>query len=206
MRKSMLLFALLALAMMWVTTTASFAADTKPAVTSGTRPVPGQSQEQMPPTGPPPEMKALANLVGNWEYTMKMKMDPSSDQFQDVKMTCKMAYILDGAAMTMEHESVDLMMGMKFKGFGIETYDREKKEWQMTWTDNMTGRTAVSTGQRTDSAATFTGQDVMMGQPYLSRVSMSNCKPTSFDWKMEMSIDQGKTWNVMGTATFTKLK
>ena len=162
--------------------------------------------EQMPPMGPPAEMKELASLVGNWEYTMKLKMDPTSDQFQDIRMTCKMAYILDGAALTMEHESVDLMMGMKFKGFGIETYDREKKEWQMTWTDNMTGRTGIYTGQRTDSTAVFTGEDLMMGQKLISRVSMSNLKPTSFDWKMEMSMDQGKTWTTSATATYAKSK
>jgi hypothetical protein len=203
MKRSMLLFVL---AIVCVIGMASFAADTKPAVTSGTRPVPGQSQEQMPPMGPPAEMKELASLVGNWEYTMKLKMDPTSDQFQDIRMICKMAYILDGAALTMEHESVDLMMGMKFKGFGVETYDREKKEWQMTWTDNMTGRTGIYTGQRTDSTAVFTGEDLMMGQKLISRVSMSNLKPTSFDWKMEMSMDQGKTWMTSATATYAKSK
>jgi hypothetical protein len=206
MKKPMLLIALFALSVTCVMISGSYAADPKPAVTGETKPLPGQSQEQMPPTGPPAEMKALANLVGTWGYTMKMKMDPASDQFQEIKMTCKMAYILDGAAMTLEHESTEQMMGMTFKGLGIQTYDREKKEWQMTWTDNMTGRTGIYTGQRTDSAAVFTGEDVMMGQKYLSRTSMFNCKPTSFDWKMEMSMDDGKTWMVSATATFTKLK
>lgn len=199
MKKSLLIVAVLALALVAaVLMVPTFAADPKPAA--------GQPAGQMPPMGPPAEMKGLAGMVGTWNYTMKMKMDPSSDQFQEMKMTCKMAYILDGAALTQEHESVDLMNGMKFKGIGIQTYDRELKQWQMTWTDNMSGRTGIYTGQITGDSAVFTGEDLMMGQKFLSRITMSKMTPTSFDWKMEMSMDQGKTWMVSATSSFAKSK
>ncbi|MFZ1685171.1 MAG: DUF1579 family protein [Candidatus Zixiibacteriota bacterium] len=166
----------------------------------------GQPPAGMPPMGPPSEMKELAPLVGNWTCTMKMKMDPSTEQWMETKMTSKCAYMLDGAALTMEHESVDLMMGMKFKGFGIETYDREKKQWQMTWTDNMSGRTSMYIGERTAAGMTMTGEDMMGGMTSLTRITTSNMTPTSYDWKMEMSLDQGKTWMAVGTATYTKAK
>jgi hypothetical protein len=166
----------------------------------------GQPPAGMPPMGPPPEMKELAPLVGDWTCTMKMKMDPSSDQWMDTKMTCKWAYVLDGAAITMETVSLDPMMGMTFKGFGIETYDREKKQWQMTWTDNMGARTSMYTGTRTAAGMTMTGEETMGGMTSLSRISTSNMTATSYDWKMEMSLDQGKTWMAVGTATYTKAK
>jgi hypothetical protein len=188
------LFALIA-----ISTGAVMAADEKPAAGAG-------QPAGMPQMGAPAEMKELSGLVGTWDYTMKMKMDMASDQWMETKMTCKCAYMLDGAALSMEHESVDLMMGMKFKGFGIETYDREKKQWQMSWVDNMSGRNSLYAGERTATGATFTGEDLMGGQSYLSRLSIYNQTATSYDWKMEASMDQGKTWITVGTATFTKRK
>jgi len=47
---------------------------------------------------------------------------------------------------------------------------------------------------------------MMGGQKWLSRITTFNEKPESFDWKMESSMDAGKTWMTVGTATYTKRK
>jgi len=159
----------------------------------------------MPPMGPPEELKQVAYLVGTWDCAMKMKAEMTSDKMSDSKGSATYAYILEGAAITMAFDG-EAMPGMKFKGYGIQTWDRENKCWQMTWTDNMSARTSLYTGQHTGDQTVFQGEDQMMGMKYLSRISSFNEKPTSFDWKMEMSMDGGKTWMVMGTATYTKRK
>ena len=161
--------------------------------------------EGMPQMGPPAEMKQIAGLVGVWDYVMMMKMDMASDTMEKMTGNITYAYILDGAAMSSQYEG-DEMMGMKFKGFGIQTYDREMKRWQMTWTDNMSGRTSIYTGQHEADKTTVEGEDMMGGQKMLTRITSFNEKPTTFDWKMESSMDGGKTWIVVGTATFTKRK
>jgi len=107
----------------------------------------GQGAPQgMPEMGPPAEMKQFANLVGTWDYVMMMKMDMASDSMTKMGGNVTYAYVLDGAAMTGSYDG-DEMMGMKFRGFSIQTYDREMKRWQMTWTDNMSARTSIYTGQ-----------------------------------------------------------
>ena len=46
----------------------------------------------------------------------------------------------------------------------------------------------------------------MNGVVYLYRMTTSKQTPTSFDWKGEMSSDNGKTWMTWGTAKYTKRK
>ena len=97
-------------------------------------------------------------------------------------------------------------MGIDFKGFSIQTYDREMKRWQMTWTDNMSARISLYTGQHAGDSTVLEGEDTMGGQTWLSRITSFNEKPTSFDWRMESSEDGGKSWMVVATATYTKRK
>ena len=166
----------------------------------------GQGAPQgMPEMGPPAEMKQFANLVGTWDYVMMMKMDMASDSMTKMGGNVTYAYVLDGAAMTGSYDG-DEMMGMKFRGFSIQTYDREMKRWQMTWTDNMSARTSIYTGQHEGDKTVVEGEDMMGGQKWLSRITTFNEKPESFDWKMESSMDAGKTWMTVGTATYTKRK
>lgn len=174
-------------------------------VMAADKPTGQTAPESMPQMGPPAEMKQIANLVGVWDYVMMMKMDMASDKMEKTTGNMTYAYILDGAAMSALYDG-DEMMGMKYKGLGIQTYDREMKRWQMTWTDNMSGRTSMYTGQHEGDKTTVEGEDMMAGQKMLSRITTFNEKPTSFDWKMESSMDGGKNWMVVGTATFTKRK
>jgi hypothetical protein len=161
--------------------------------------------EGMPPMGPPEEMKQIANLVGVWDYVMMMKMDMASEKMEKTTGNVTYAYILDGAAMSSQYDG-DEMMGMKFKGFGIQTYDRETKQWQMTWTDNLAARTSIYTGQQAGDSTVLQGEDKMGGQTWWSRMIAFNQKAESYEWRMESSMDGGKTFMVVATATFTKRK
>jgi hypothetical protein len=165
-----------------------------------------QPEQQTPPMGPPAEMKQLASLVGTWDFEMKMhmSMDPTDTTWMVSKGVATFAYTVGDAVMDMTFEQP--MMGQKFIGRGWETYDREKKEWQMTWVDNMGGRISLYTGSMTKDGSVFQGEDMMMGKPYLTRLSTTNATPTSYDWKGEWSMDGGKTWLVWAVAKYTKQK
>jgi hypothetical protein len=159
------------------------------------------SAEDMP-TGPPKEMKQLAFLVGEWDVDMDMNMGDTVENWVNSKGTCTYEYILDGAALGFRYESE--FMGSPFIGEGIECYDRESKEWQMSWIDNMAGRLNLYTGELGENGAVFTTIDKWQGQEYLARLSTYDETETTFMWKMEMSMDGGKTWAVGGKATYTK--
>ncbi len=170
----------------------SFAQDTKAK----------DAPQGMPPMGPPEEMKQLAGLVGDWTFSMKMKMDPKDTNWMSSDGTASYAYAVEGAALSMTTQQQ--MMGMKFIGLSFMCYDRETKKWQLSWIDNMAGRISLYTGTMSDKGQVFEGKEMNMGQTYDDRITISNRTATSFDWKGEMSMDGGKTWMVWATAKYTK--
>ncbi len=156
----------------------------------------------MPPMGPPPQMKDISFLVGDWDVAMKMNMGDTSDNWVESKGTCKYTNIIDGCAIQMFYEGE--FGGMKFAGTGITCYDRETGKWQSAWIDNMGARIGLYEGDRVNGVMTLTAKDRYAGQQFLSRNTTYNETEKSFDWKMETSRDDGKTWKTMGLATYTK--
>jgi hypothetical protein len=158
----------------------------------------------MPEMGPPTEMKQVDYLIGMWDYTMKMKMNPTDTAWMEIKGTEKYESVGGGSALFFTKSSD--MGGMSFVAVGLICYDRESKKWQTTWTDNMSPRITLYTGSRTADGSVFVGEESMNGVTYLSRMTVSKQTPTTFDSKGEMSADAGKTWITWGTAKSTKRK
>lgn len=121
------------------------------------------------------------------------------------KAVATYSYICDGAALQCVYAGDPMMPGMPaFSGMMLQAYDRETKMWQATWVDNMAGRISIYTGPSGGETIVLTGEDKMGGQTWLSRMTILNQTPTSYDWKMESSMDGGTTWVTSGTATYTK--
>ena len=154
------------------------------------------------PSGPPEEMKKLASLEGEWDVVMEFNEGDTVETWVKSEGSCRYSYILGGAAMQMEFTSE--YMQMPFHGLGVECFDRETGQWQMTWLDNMGARFTLYNGVHSDDRSVFTAEDIWQGQKYLSRISTIKESDTSFRWSMEMSMDGGKTWTESGKAVYTK--
>jgi hypothetical protein len=156
---------------------------------------------EMPPMGPPAEMKELAAMVGTWDVHGKMRMDPKAE-WTDYAAVMTSKYVCGDAAILSEYSGP--MMGMTFEGLGLMTYDREKSEWQSTWTDNMAARTALYTGQMKDGKTVLVGEEVFGGVAYLSRITTYDVTEQNYKWQMESSMDGGENWYTSMEATYTK--
>ena len=160
---------------------------------------------QMPPMGAPDQMKEMAYMVGEWDVKGELFLDPASNYSMSFTAKATFEYALDSAALIMHYQSS--MMGMpRYLGMSITTYDREKQQWQDVWMDNMSARMAMMTGQETGDMRVMEGKDTYQGKEMLSRQTSSNITKTSYDWKLEQPLDQGKTWRTIMTATYTKKK
>jgi hypothetical protein len=164
----------------------------------------GTQPQGMPQMGPPAEMKQVNYLIGTWDYSMKMKMTPEDTSWMESKGTEKYESVYGDAALQFTN-SQD-MMGMPFIAGGLICYDRDTKKWQMTWTDNMSAKISLYTGTRTVDGSVFEGSEVVSGVVSIYRMTSSKQTPTSFDWKGEMTTDNGKTWMTWGMAKYTKRK
>jgi hypothetical protein len=161
-----------------------------------------EPEGEMPPMGPPEQMKEIAFLDGAWDVEMEWVDEKDPTKWIKETAVCTYSDILGGCAKQMSF--VGDMMGMPFQGLMIQSYDREKGEWQSAWIDNFEAKVTLFTGQREGDKITLSGESIWKGQKYLSRMSSFNHTEESFDWTMESSFDGGKTWILSGKAKYTK--
>jgi len=120
--------------------------------------------EQMMELGKPGENhKLLAEMAGNWTYTMKMMMDLVTGKPSESKGTATRKAIFDGRYFTFEVNGKFDMPGpdgkpkkMDFKGRAIEGYDNVKKKFFSTWTDSMSTMAMNTEGTYDAATKTFT--------------------------------------------------
>ena len=75
----------------------------------------------------------FAKMNGDWVFTSKFWMDPNG-QAQTSEGTDKFEMLLDGRYQQLT--VMGKMMGMDFKGIGINGYDNAKKVYVSSWIDN----------------------------------------------------------------------
>lgn len=107
--------------------------------------------------------KLLAELAGNWTYTMKMMMDPTTGKPSESKGTATRKAIFDGRYFTFEVSGKFQMPGkdgkpmdMNFKGMAIEGYDNVTKKFFSSWIDNMSTLNMNAEGTYDAATKTFT--------------------------------------------------
>ena len=168
----------------------------------------GQSAEShapaeagMPPMGPPPEMKQIEAMNGQYAVKFLFKMDPMSPEWTETEATAALSTVAGGGAQQMLYDGE--MMGMPFSGVGLTSYDRETGKWQTIWVDSMGARISVYTGDFEDGKMVVEGEDKGMGMTFQSRLTTYNITDKGFDWKYEMSMD-GTSYMETAKATYTR--
>ncbi len=95
----------------------------------------------------------MKKLAGNFDYTIKMWMDPSMPPTESTgKRTAE--FLLGGRYL--QEKITGSFMGMPFEGMSIMAYDNLAKEYVMTWIDNMGTGIMVSHGQCDGKGTTWT--------------------------------------------------
>ena len=106
--------------------------------------------------------KLLGELVGNWNYTVKMWMDPAAAPMES-KGTATRKPEMGGRYLVMDASGKFQMPGpdgkpttMDFKGRSTEGYDNAKKKFVTSWIDNMGTGIMLSEGTYDPATKTFT--------------------------------------------------
>jgi Protein of unknown function (DUF1579) len=114
--------------------------------------------------------KLLADLAGDWRYTVKMWTAPNTPAMES-KGTASRKPMMNGRYFTLDVTGKMKMPGadgkmqdFTFKGHGMEGYDNVKKKFVGTWMDNMGTGIMMSEGDYdpTSKTFTYTGEMEMM--------------------------------------------
>ncbi len=120
---------------------------------------------------PGEQHKMLMKMVGNWDVTTKMWMDPSQPP-TETKGTAEVKSILDGRFTQSTFNGS--FMGKPFAGVGIDGYDNVKKKFVGAWIDSM--GTGICRSEGDEKAGTMTSNmtctDPMTGKDNVMKMVM----------------------------------
>ncbi len=163
---------------------------------------PDVSEDSQTEMKPQTQIEELAFLVGDWEVEGQTRFGSDCMDWTDFTASCHYEYIVDGAAIKMDHTSE--IMNMPMHGFMLQTFDKQTDNWQLVWVDNLAGRITYYEGRMKKNKQVLTGSDMWNGEEFLSRMITSDITDTSFTWELEISRDQGWTWNTTMRAAYVK--
>ena len=151
----------------------------------------GEQGQQMPPMGAPAQMEDIGYLQGEWTVDMHLKMSPQAD-WTPAKGEATVTVELDGCVQRMDFSSE--MMGMPFKGIGLDTFNRETGKYESYWIDSMSAHMSKMTGGFEDGKMVLIGEDTNMGRSQMMKSVTEKVSDDEVNFIMSISMDQGKTW------------
>jgi Protein of unknown function (DUF1579) len=190
----------------------------QPASAAGQPPNPEEMMKQMMEMSKLNENhKLLADMNGNWNYSIKMWMSPDPNaKPQESKGTATRKSAMDGRYATMDVTGKLQMPGpdgkmkdMQFKGMAIEGYDNVKKKFVSSWIDNMGTGIQFSEGTYDPASKTFTFTSEMETMPGMKMPVREVLKVTDKDhmqmeWYETHGGQEKKTMEIAYTRTGKK--
>ena len=187
------------------------AASASPAAASG-QPSAAEMQKMMEMAKPGPNHKLLADMAGNWAYTIKYWMNPDPNaKPEESKGTATRKMIMDGRYSTMDVSGKMEMPGpdgkmktMQFKGMGIDAYDNVKQKFTSAWVDNMGTGVTMSEGTYDPATKTFTYTGEYEAIPGMKQKIRETLKVTDkdhmvFEWYEDRAGKETKTMEISYT-------
>ncbi len=153
--------------------------------------------------------KLLAEMNGNWNYTIKMWMNPDPNaKPQESKGTATRKSIMGGRYVMMDVTGKmqmpgedDKMKDLQFKGMGIEGYDNVKKKFVASWIDNMGTGIQSSEGTYDPATKTFTYTSEMemmpgMKTPVREVIKVTDKNHMTLEWYENHGGQEKKTMEI----------
>ena len=153
--------------------------------------------------------KLLTDLDGNWNYTIKMWMNPDPNAPpQQSKGTASRKSVMGGRYVMMDVSGKMQMPGedgkmqdMQFKGMGIEGYDNVKKKFVASWIDNMGTGIQFSDGTYDPATKTLTYTSELepmpgMKMPVREVIKIADNNHMTLEWYENHGGQEKKTMEI----------
>lgn len=126
--------------------------------------------------------------LGDWEVFAK-----NGNKAGDSHITL----VLDSCIVLEEWTSANLSRGIRYAGKSFNTYNRQRRQWQQTWVDNVGGATEYLKGERRGGVMVFETDPFLFSKDTtaIRRLSFYDLGPEKVRQHAEISKDRGITWS-----------
>ncbi|MGZ3863339.1 MAG: hypothetical protein ACXVPF_09035 [Bacteroidia bacterium] len=95
----------------------------------------------------------------------------------------------------------------KYFGESWSVYNQKTKKWQQTWVDDQGAYIALTGVFENNKMTLYTEPTIdAAGKRTQYRMLYHNITPEKFDWKWELTNDDGKTWKANWEIHYTRVK
>jgi hypothetical protein len=141
--------------------------------------------------------KAMQNLVGTWNSTIKMYDNPGAPPETKGKSTY--TSLMDGRYL--QEQAEGNFNGMPFHGYGTYGYDNVSKKYVSSWIDSMGTGIMKSTGTSPDGGTTInwegTSSDPVSGKELTFHSTMKMINKDQYHFEMNGPGPDGKEMKMM---------
>lgn len=157
-------------------------------------------------TKPPvdPATRQFDFWVGTWKLDGKTRQ-PGTDTWAETHSTNHITKILDGMVVHEDFKQPASKGQPAYRGESWSVYNPGAKIWRQTWVDNQGGYIPLR-GEFKDGKMTLVTLANPAKPEVFSRMVYSHIEAKAFDWDWELSIDNGKTWQLQWHVHYTRLK
>ena len=147
---------------------------------------------------PPPEATQFNFLVGQWEVSAKPKATTLGQRVHGVRPllgTWKAWRALDGWGLEDELRLTDASGNPLLLQHTVRLYDRTARRWTNAAIDVYKGVHLQTTAERRGADVIVSGRGTdEEGRPYISRGAFTKVTASAFTYRLDRSLDNGKTW------------
>ncbi|CCK26272.1 hypothetical protein BN159_1893 [Streptomyces davaonensis JCM 4913] len=140
---------------------------------------------------------------GDWQVAHRRRtdfLDPDSD-WEEFTGSSRCWSLFDGAA---NIDEID-MPRLGSKGLTLRLFDRETKQWSLSWSSSRSGKLFPPVlGRFEGERGAFHGDDTHDGKDVRVRFVWSGISATTARWEQAFSPDEGESWLTNWVMEFTR--
>jgi|GEM_PF-3329551 hypothetical protein len=143
----------------------------------------------------PSQLTAFSFLVGDWTCDVRLRQADGSFIHWSAEWIGR--YILEGYAIMDQYKMLDTTGKLVVSGFNIRSFNSKTNSWNMKWFEALTstwldlGPQQLGGVEISESSITFKTQ---YAPDEIQRIKFFNISKAHFDWKADISNDNGRVW------------
>lgn len=159
------------------------------------------SHEDAPPCLHP-ELERVDFLEGDWDVVSRRRVDFTADRWEEAKAQATWTPILGGCVLQERWSGV--LGGAPLEWIQLLAYDHREDTWELVMIDSAHGNVLRSEGHFDEDRLVFHVPHMRQGRLLIDRTTIEALGTDRVDWKLETSLDGGRTWVTHWTMRYSR--